>query len=277
MQSLPLIVSFFAALVLAGPATRALAAGPLARENYRGAVLACPLGVVVLAAALLALIPLALIQQLSRSTVLRPELGWIAVYVLGVAALGLADDALAGPSRGWRGHGRAVLGGAWSTGALKAVGSAGLALYVSLGDSTGRFLLAAAVLVLATNAFNLLDLRPGRAIKAFVLLGIALTAGAVDVRPLWALGVFVGPVLVVGMADLREGGLLGDTGANAVGALAGAWLVMTLSDVGLAVALALLMALTVYGEFRSISTLIERTPVLRELDWMGRVRDARNA
>ncbi|MGI8558105.1 MAG: hypothetical protein ACR2ND_07320 [Solirubrobacteraceae bacterium] len=277
MQSLPLIVSFLAALALAGPATRALAAGPLARENYRGEVLACPLGVVVLAAALLALIPLVLIQQLSRSTVLRPELGWIAVYVLGVAALGLADDSLAGPSRGWRGHGRAVLGGAWSTGALKAVGSAGLALYVSLGNSTGRFLLAAAVLVLATNAFNLLDLRPGRAIKAFLLLGIALTVGAVDVRPLWALGVFAGPVLVVGMADLRERGLLGDTGANVVGALAGTWLVMTLSDVGLAVALVLLAALTVYGEFRSISTLIERTPVLRELDWMGRVRDARNA
>lgn len=277
MQSLPLLVSVLAAAALAGPATRALADGPLARENYRGAVLACPLGVVILAASLFALIPLTLVQQVSGSLVLRPELGRIAVYVLGVAALGLADDALAGPSRGWRGHGRAALKGGWSTGVLKAVGSAGLALYASLGSSTGRFLLAAGVLVLATNAFNLLDLRPGRAIKPFLLLGLGLTVGAADLHPLWALGLFVGPVLVVGLLDLRERGLLGDTGSNAIGALAGFWLVLTLSDVGLALAFVLLAALTVYGEFRSISTLIERTPVLRKLDWMGRARDVSNA
>ena len=47
-----------------------------------------------------------------------------------------------------------------------------------LGLSTGHWLLAAAVLVLATNAFNLLDLRPGRATKAFVLLGAGLAIGS---------------------------------------------------------------------------------------------------
>ena len=102
--------------------------------------------------------------------------------------------------RGWRGHGAATLRGELSTGALKAAGSLGLALLAMsyLGLSNGRWLLAAAVLVLATNVFNLLDLRPGRATKAFVLLGAGLAIGSADLRPLWALGLFAAPALVAG-------------------------------------------------------------------------------
>jgi UDP-N-acetylmuramyl pentapeptide phosphotransferase/UDP-N-acetylglucosamine-1-phosphate transferase len=299
MQALPLILAAALAIVIAPPALSVLAAGPLARQNYRGRTLACPLGVVVLAAAAVALGPLALVQQLGHTTVLRPELAWVAVYVLGVAALGLADDTFSGDARGWRGHAATVLRGGFSTGALKAVGAAGLALYVMvarpymahvlasfgvpttpvvlLRPSTGHVLLGAAVLVLATNLFNLLDLRPGRAVKAFVLLGAALTLGAANLHPLWTLGVFAGPVLVVGLYDLRERGLLGDTGANLIGALAGAWLVLTLSTAGQIVALIVLVVITAYGEFRSISSLIESTPGLRRLDSIGRAHDARDA
>ncbi len=139
-----------------------------------------------------------------------------------------------------------------------------------LSLSNGRWLLAAAVLVLATNAFNLLDLRPGRSTKAFVLLGLGLALGSGEVRPLWGLGLFTAPALVAGFFDLRERAMLGDTGANLLGALAGLWLVLTLSGTGQIVALALLALFTVYGELRSISTLVERTPVLRELDSWGR-------
>lgn len=264
----------FAAFLIAPAALRLLADGTMARENYRGRLLACPLGVVIVAAALCALVPLGIAEQ-AAGGVFRPELGWIAVYVIGVAFLGLADDALADRARGWRGHARAVMAGEFSTGALKAAGSAGLALYVMAQPGAGatRFVLGAAVLVLATNAFNLLDLRPGRAFKAFVALGVGLTLGSGDLMPLWAVGLFVGPVLVVGLYDVRELGLLGDTGANAVGALAGVWLVLTLSDAGLAVALVVLVAITAYGEFRSISEFVERTPGLRHLDSWGRPRD----
>jgi UDP-N-acetylmuramyl pentapeptide phosphotransferase/UDP-N-acetylglucosamine-1-phosphate transferase len=275
LQALPLVTAMFAAFLIAPAALRTLEAGPLARENYRGRLLACPLGVVIVAASVLALAPLAIAQQLASTTVVRPELGWIAVYVLGVAVLGLADDVLADRARGWRGHGAAVLGGEFSTGALKAGGSAGLALYAmaQTGVGTARFVLGGAVLVLATNAFNLLDLRPGRAIKAFVILGVGLTVGSGELGPLWAVGLFAGPILIVGFYDVRELGLLGDTGSNVVGALAGAWLVLSLSDLGLAVAAAVLVGMTAYGEFRSISELIERTPVLREIDSFGRPRD----
>jgi UDP-GlcNAc:undecaprenyl-phosphate GlcNAc-1-phosphate transferase len=289
MHALPLLVSLAVAVILAPALLRALSAGGHTRANYRGRALPFPFGVLALAAALTALIPLTLLARLASTQVFHPELVPIAVYALGVLALGLLDDTLArdghdsdrgersggdghAPPRGWRGHGAAALRGELSTGMLKAAGSLGLALLAMsyLGLPNGRWLLATGVLVLATNVFNLLDLRPGRATKAFVALGAGLTIGSTDLRPLWALGLFAAPALVAGVYDLRERVMLGDTGANLLGALAGLWLVLTLSGTGQLIALVLLAGITVYGELRSISALIERTPGLRQLDSWGR-------
>jgi hypothetical protein len=289
MHALAFLLALVAGAMLAPALLRALEDGGHTRRNYRGRALAFPFGVLTLAAASIALIPLLLLAQLASTQVLPARLLPIAVYALGVLALGLLDDTLAPdadagapaddggpgarrPPRGWRGHAAATLRGELSTGALKAAGSLGLALLAMsyLGLSNGRWLLAAGVLVLATNAFNLLDLRPGRATKAFVLLGAGLAIGAAELHTLWALGLFVAPALVAGVYDLRERAMLGDTGANLLGALAGLWLVLTLSGTGQLVALVLLAVITLYGELRSISALIERTPLLRQLDSLGR-------
>ena len=271
MTALPSLLALAAALVLAPATQRALERGAFVRENYRGRAVAFPFGVLIVAAGVVALIPVALLDRLGAADALPPELARVLPFALGVAFLGLADDMLSGPERGWRGHGAAVLRGGFSTGALKALGALGLALYVAPGEDSD-YVLAAAVLVLATNAFNLLDLRPGRSVKAFVLLGAALTIGAWDARPLAAVGLFAAPVLVAGAYDVRERAMLGDTGSNLVGALAGLWLVLTLSStLGLAIATGVLAIVTAYGEIRSLSALIERTPPLRYLDSIGRV------
>jgi len=304
VHALPFLVALPGAAILAPPLLRALTDAGHTRPNYRGRALACPFGVLTLAASALALIPLTLVQRVASIQVFHPELAPVTLYAFGVLALGLLDDTLApgppgapgasGPPsapgapsapdapdapdargagpRGWRGHAAATLRGELSTGALKAAGSLGLALLAMsyLGLSNGRWLLAAGVLVLATNVFNLLDLRPGRASKAFVLLGAGVLIGSADLRALWALGLFVAPALVAGAYDLRERAMLGDTGSNLLGALAGLWLVLALSGTGQLIALALLAAITIYGEIRSISALIERTPILRQLDSLGR-------
>ncbi len=279
MRSSPLVLSLALGVLLARPTLRALRAGGHVRPNYRGRDLPVPLGVLILVVALLAIVPLVLIERIGDTAIFYPRTLLVTIYALGVACLGLIDDSLgdarhgqtAAP-RGWRGHGAAALRGELSTGTVKALGSLGLALLTTdyLGLSIGRWLLAAAVLVLATNALNLLDLRPGRAFKAFVLIGAGLTIGSRELRQLWTLGLFAGPALVAGAYDLREEAMLGDTGANLLGALAGLWMVLVLAPPGQLIALALLAIVTVYGELRSISELVERVPLLRGLDSLGR-------
>ena len=291
MQSLPLIVSVVVAALVVPPIVRALREQGFVTTNYRGAPLPFPTGMAIPVAAMLALVPLAVVQELGDVTVFKPGAYPAVTYVLGVALLGLVDDFVgsgllsalrlerpedAGAPRGWRGHAREILGGGFSTGAAKAAGSLGLALFALSGQhrSTGEYLVGAGVLVLATNVFNLLDLRPGRSAKVLIILGAALSLGAWDASGLWTVGLFVGPILVLVPFDLRERGMLGDTGSNAIGAVAGLWLVATLSTTGQAIALAVMALVTVYGEFRSISALIERTPGLRQLDSLGRIQHA---
>ena len=272
MQALPSALALIAAFGLAPAALRALAAGGFVRENYRGRPLPYPLGFLAVPCALIALVACAPLEELADVDVLRAGTRTVLLYGLGVALLGLVDDVFSREPRGWRGHGRAVLGGAFSTGALKAAGSLGLALFVLAGryDQAGRYLLAVGVLVLATNLFNLIDLRPGRSTKALVLLGAGLTIGTRDAGPLAALGVLAFPAVALGIYDLRERAMLGDSGSSLMGAVAGLWIVLSLDTVGQLVALALIGLASVYGEFRSLGALIERTPILRQLDSFGR-------
>jgi UDP-N-acetylmuramyl pentapeptide phosphotransferase/UDP-N-acetylglucosamine-1-phosphate transferase len=278
VQSLPLVVSLVVALAATPAALRELRRRGLVRENYRAASVAFPAGVAAIAASVVALGPAAIADHASDGDV-WPAIGapigivGMVLYVLGVAVLGLIDDVLgAGDERGWRGHARATAAGGFSPGLLKAAGAAGLALFVLAGSAldTGDYLLAAAVLVLATNFFNLLDLRPGRSLKALAVLGLALTLGSMDLDPLWALGLFLGPLIVLLPYDLREQGMLGDMGSNVAGAVAGLWLILTLDTTGQLIALGVIGTATIYGEFRSISRVIDRTPGLRHLDSLGR-------
>ncbi|MGB4835784.1 MAG: hypothetical protein WBP28_06920, partial [Nostocoides sp.] len=71
-------------------------------------------------------------------------------------------------------------------------------------------------------------------------------------------------------ADLARETMLGDTGANAAGALIGSALVARTGLGGRAVALAALTALTLASERVSFTQVIESTPVLREIDGWGR-------
>jgi UDP-GlcNAc:undecaprenyl-phosphate GlcNAc-1-phosphate transferase len=270
-------VGIAVALLVVPAGVRGLRDAGLVRENYRGARLAFPLGAVLATAALVALAPLAFLDDRADLDLLDPELRRWLPYLLGVAFLGFLDDSLglgerAETPRGWRGHARALREGRLSTGAIKALGALALAAYVVSGRGleSGRYLADVALLILATNAFNLLDLRPGRAEKGLALLGAGLCLGAWTAAPLELLGIFAGPILVGAWFTLRERAMLGDTGSNLIGAVAGIWLLTTLGGTGRLIALAALVALTLYGELRSISKAVESVPPLRWLDSLGR-------
>jgi len=271
----PLAIAISLFLVPAG--VRGLRDAGLVRENYRGALLAFPLGAVLATAALVTLGPLAFLNDRADLDLLEPALRQWLPYLLGIAFLGFLDDALGrgeavATPRGWRGHWAALRGGSLSTGAIKAVGALALAAYVVSGRGleSWRYLADVALLILTTNLFNLLDLRPGRAEKGLALLGAGLCLGAWTFEPLELLGIFAGPVLVGAWLTLGERAMLGDTGSNLIGAVAGVWLLTTLGADGRLVALAVVLALTIYGELRSISRTIDSVPPLRWLDSLGR-------
>ena len=270
-------VGIAVALLVVPAGVRGLLDAGLTRGNYRGITAAFPLGAVLTTSALVALAPLAFLNDRGDLDLLDPSLGRWMPYLLGIAFLGFLDDSLGegerpGAPRGWRGHARALREGTLSTGAIKAIGALALAAYVVSGRGleSWRYLADVALLILATNLFNLFDLRPGRAEKALALLGAGLCIGAWTFAPLDLLGIFAGAVLVGGWFTLRERAMLGDTGSNLLGAIAGVWLLTTLGEDARLIALAVVAGLTIYGELRSISTAIESLPPLRWLDSLGR-------
>ena len=173
-----------------------------------------------------------------------------------VALVGAIDDRWSGPERGFRGH----LGSGATTGVLKLVA---IPLW---GLARTRSVSGALLVGLTANAVNQLDTRPGRALKAF-LIGSAL----VESRPKRAAGLAV----LLAPYDLREMTMLGDAGSNALGALLGLGSVKHFAGSGQGggkswIAIGALAGLTVYGERNSLGRLIEKTPVLREFDALGR-------
>ncbi|PWV46050.1 hypothetical protein [Nocardiopsis sp. L17-MgMaSL7] len=185
------------------------------------------------------------------------------------AAFGAYDD-LAGNTRakGLRGHLGALAHGEVTTGTVKmaGIGATGLAAASLLRRGPLDTLVDGALIAASANLVNLLDLRPGRAVK-FALLASA-PALASPAAPL------VGPVLGASAAllpdDLAERSMLGDAGANALGAALG---VAAAARAPRPVRLALLggvVGLTLASERVSFSQVIERVPLLNRLDRWGR-------
>ena len=257
-----------AALAGAGSLDAGSTGAPWRRTNYAGRPLTLLGGPALAAAA-------------TATAVLGAPAGTRAATALVGAVSGLVGgyDDLAGArpeqarDKGLAGHLRALRAGRVSAGAVKVagIGAAAAAAAVLTRRRSGAAALIDGVvttgLVAGTaNLLNLLDLRPGRAAKAGAI-ATAVTlggpAGSLVAGPL-------GAVLAVLPDDLGERVMLGDCGANALGALVGLRLAQVPGRGTRAGLLAGIVALTLASEKVSFTTVIEATPGLRELDRLGR-------
>jgi len=195
----------------------------------------------------------------------------VIVVVAMMFAAGLFDD-LRGDekARGFRGHMSSASGGALTGGVVKIVagGIAGAIAAIpaeGLGHKTEVFLLVA----LTANLFNLLDRAPGRALKVAFLFLVPLMVFA---PPGLAVGMagLAGALVAVGPADLRERAMLGDAGANPIGAVVGLALAYSLDDPFRLLVLLVIGALNVMSERVSFSRVVDSTPWLKALDQIGR-------
>jgi UDP-N-acetylmuramyl pentapeptide phosphotransferase/UDP-N-acetylglucosamine-1-phosphate transferase len=195
------------------------------------------------------------------------------VVTLAAGALGALDDLVgSSASKGLRGHLRALGKGKVTTGAIKIGGLAMTGLLgAAIADGRRRTLagtmVGGAVVAGAANAVNLFDLRPGRALKVVTLVALPLALkGSAPAAA--ALGSSAGVL----PDDLAGTSMLGDTGANAAGALVGLALLERTGLRGRLAALAVLTGLTLASERVSFTKVIKGHDVLRRFDEWGRSR-----
>jgi UDP-GlcNAc:undecaprenyl-phosphate/decaprenyl-phosphate GlcNAc-1-phosphate transferase len=204
----------------------------------------------------------------------------LAVAGAGAAAFGGYDDLAGdGDRRGFRGHLGALAHGEVTTGSVKlgGIGATGLVAAAVLGGGPADVAINAGLVAGGANLLNLFDLRPGRALKVALASGALLATAAPGARPggtrpggSQAAAAPVGAALALLGEDLGERAMLGDAGANALGALLGAAAAASLPRPARVALLAGIAGLTAASEKVSFTAVIERTPALRWLDMLGR-------
>jgi hypothetical protein len=227
----------------------------------------------------------------------RASAGSFAVAGLGALAFGVLDDLRGSAARrGLRGHLGALAHGEVTTGTVKLAGLAASGLGAALleGGGPADVAINSGLVAGGANLLNLFDLRPGRAVKVAVLSAclIAIAAGgsvangdgssggrgvgrgsggaAARATGLAAVAAPAGAALALLPADLAEQAMLGDAGANALGALLGAAAARSLPRGARLGLLAGIAALTVASEKVSFTKVIAACPPLNWLDMLGR-------
>lgn len=229
------------------------------RENYLGEAIPTGLGVSFVLPGVIALVGSS--QKAEFATL-------FALVVLVFALLGIIDDAYGEQSKkGFRGH---LTLRHVSTGALKAWGgmAAALSIVWPLSDTWLQLVLNGGIIALSANFLNLLDLRPGRAGKSFLILGLLVYL----LRPrelaplpglLWAVAGYL-------VWDLRRTVMMGDVGSNSLGAALGLAIVIASPLFGKFILAIVLLGLNLLSEKVSFSKVIESNRFLHYLDRLGR-------
>ncbi len=195
------------------------------------------------------------------------------IGIISFAFLGFIDDILGQrDTLGFRGHFSQLFKGRLTTGGLKALGGGLVAFFLASFFSPTWYdvILNTLIVALFANMLNLLDLRPGRAVKGFLfflLLIIILVKGHIN----WVLlSPVIGALLVYFPYDLRAQVMLGDTGSNVLGFILGFLSVIYLSLYFRIAVLIFLISMHIYTEKYSLTKTIENNPVLRAIDNWGR-------
>ncbi|MGI5921340.1 MAG: hypothetical protein ACOX6I_06360 [Syntrophomonadaceae bacterium] len=193
--------------------------------------------------------------------------------LMSISFLGFIDDMLGQrDTLGFKGHLGSLARGKLTTGGLKALGGGMIAFFLSLfiAGNTIDIIINTLVMALFTNMLNLLDLRPGRAVKGFiffVVLLVVLAAARVD----WLiLAPLFGAVLYYFRLDLKAQVMMGDAGSNVLGLALGFIAATNLNQVTRIGILVFLIAIHIYTEKYSLTDTINRVRLLRVIDQMGR-------
>lgn len=275
------VAAYLLVRVILPPLSGLLVIAGMVKMNYRGEKIPVPLGLVfpltipVIYAAL----------GFWYRDLSFPVLFLLLFYITGMGFLGLCDDLLKDDGhKGFRGHLAGLREGKLTSGAVKALWGLVFSLIFAAGagfwsgENPVFILPRGLTAALAANTLNLFDLRPGRAVKTFfalVLLVLVFNFYLNSGREITSLNIcfilsVLGAVTAYFPFDLRARGMLGDTGANFLGAILGGFLVLNANLLMLWGALAVLIFLHICAERVSFTRVIEKNRFLRFLDELGR-------
>jgi hypothetical protein len=204
--------------------------------------------------------------------------GATAFATAAAGAFGLVDDLAEDTSvrtKGLKGHLGALKEGRLTTGGLKVLGISGSALVAAAagtprtGSAFGHLVdvgLNGALIAGTANLINLFDLRPGRALKAGTAASLPFVLGGAGA----ATGAVLGAAVAAAPGDLGEKDMLGDGGANALGALVGSQIAFGTSRAVRWAALAGVVGLMLASEKVSFSKVIAGNEWLNKVDMLGR-------
>ena len=265
------LTGFLTARALAGVRIKAPPVGSI-RTNVSGRPVPVVLGGPLAVGALAGMGLVAAVDLLAwKRGVSGTATAGAALLIVAMTLAGHLDDRRGDElDRGFRGHLRAARRGRITGGLVKLItgGLAGLAAGALVADGAKVFLVGASV-ALAANLINLTDRAPGRAGKAWLIVAAPLLIWG---DPGWAVAAapLAGALLGCLGADLGERAMLGDAGANPLGAVVGLGLGASLPSPFLVLAVLLLLAGNLSSERWSFSGVIERTWWLRAVDRLGR-------
>ncbi|CFX50510.1 Glycosyl transferase, family 4 [Syntrophomonas zehnderi OL-4] len=190
-----------------------------------------------------------------------------------ISFLGFIDDMLGQrDTLGFKGHFGALFKGRLTTGGLKAIGGGTISLFLAvfIGGGWLNIVINTLIMAFSTNMMNLLDLRPGRAVKGFLIFLVAISVIAWGRIDYFKLAPLLGAVLFYFPTDLKAQAMMGDAGSNVLGLALGFLAATSLSWNARLGCLIFLIAIHIYTEKYSLTTTIENSVVLRSIDQLGR-------
>ena len=245
------------------------------RPNYKNEMIPVGMGIVflpmmIINSIILGYITMNTIWAVGSTSYLNMNTVWLlclALYIFSMVCMffaGALDDLIGN---------RRVSGlkGELTTGGFKALfgGFVGLVVSVCISNDIVDIIVNTLIIALSTNLMNLFDLRPGRAIKAYLVIMIPIyitLTGYIKALPLLILP----NVLAYFNTDLKARGMMGDTGSNVLGISIG---VLMAFGYGIKVRVAWLVFLVLMHlitEKFSLTKIIEKNKVLKFIDDLGR-------
>lgn len=237
------------------------------KENYKGDFIPNSMGIIFIFNILF--VSLLLIIFTTSSNYLETFIFILGILTMGF--IGLLDDFMGNNQvKGFKGHMKMLCSLKLTTGGLKAVVGGIVSILISLMISSDflNFFINSLMISLFTNFINLMDLRPGRAIKVFLIFSLPSLFYVNKIYKIILL-CFIGATLAYFPYDIKGRSMLGDIGSNCLGIILG--IIATSYTIYIKILLVIFLILAnLYSEKYSITKLIGRNKVLNFLDELGR-------